>query len=93
MHLTLRLAFVFTLTACHGGGDNSPSGVGIPTDIPFNEKSLPGINDADLAQAKVVAQVAGQASAPKGIEGVPRAGEVYKSSESNVTTGAQFRLR
>lgn len=135
----LLFGTTLAIIACSKGGNGG--GSAIPTDIPFNEKALPPISDADFARAKLVARTAGEAAGTmeqilikndetawdqserekdfnkmrpeiqrlvrawqadckpnhqktgKGIEGQPRAGEVYRSTETNASTGGRCPLQ
>lgn len=129
------LLFSLMLAACSKGGNDNNANP-IPTDLPFNEKTLPAISDAELAQAKILAKIGGDATNPNthvlidsnesssdrsrrlaalaklrpevqqiirdlntkcalnpkkdqdSKDGLPTPGRVYKSSESNRTSGA-----
>lgn len=62
--LKATILFLLTLSACNH--KSSDPEIGIPADIPFNEKALPPMSDADFEQAKTVAKTLGDATSTRG---------------------------
>ena len=63
--MRLALFGLLILAACsksNGGGDGGA--LAIPGDLPFDEKALPVISDADLAEAKALSRTLSDATAP-----------------------------
>ncbi len=58
----LICGLALTATAC--SSSKNEKGGGLPADIPFNEKALPQISEADFVQAQAVAKNTGEAAAP-----------------------------